>query len=291
MKSAPFGYLAPTTRGDAVDALDRYGSDAKVLAGGQSLVPLLAMRLARPSVLVDLNRVADLAYVREAQGVLVIGAMTRQRAVERDARVAARWPLLRAALRWVGHPQIRARGTVGGSLAHADPAAELPAAALVHGARLALASTRGERVVAADEFFTGYLSTALEPDEILTEVRIPAAPAGAGWAFQEVARRHGDFALVGAAALLAGDADRRCVEARVAFIGVGHGPVRIADVERALIGRRIDASAASEVRRIVSDALDPGDDIHASARYRRHVAGVLAARTVLEAGARMQVPA
>jgi carbon-monoxide dehydrogenase medium subunit len=291
MKAAPFGYLAPATRQEAVDALRRYGPDTKVLAGGQSLVPLLAMRLARPSALIDLNRVPDLAYVRAARGSLAIGAMTRQRTVERDPRVAERWPLLQAALRWVGHPQIRARGTIGGSLAHADPAAELPAVALIYGARFVVTSSRGERVIPAAEFFTGYLSTALEPDEILTEIRVPAAPAGAGWAFQEIARRHGDFALVGAAAVLVGGADRRCIDARLAFIGVSHGPVRIADAEQTLIGRRVDAAAAAEVAGIVRAALDPDGDIHASARYRRHVAGALAARTVLEAAGRMEVSA
>ncbi|MDR7418829.1 MAG: xanthine dehydrogenase family protein subunit M [Armatimonadota bacterium] len=291
MKAAPFGYLAPASRQEAVDALRRYGPDAKVLAGGQSLVPLLAMRLARPSVLVDLNRVAELAYVRLARGGLTVGAMTRQRTVEHDPRVAERWPLLRAALRWVGHPQIRTRGTIGGSLAHADPAAELPAVALVYGARFVVASSRGERVIPAAEFFTGYLSTALQPDEILTEIRLPVPPPRAGWAFQEIARRHGDFALVGTAALLSGDADRRCIDARLAFIGVSHGPVRIADAEQALIGRRIDAIAAEEVARIVRGTLDPDGDIHASARYRKHVAGVLAARTLLEAAGRMEVSA
>lgn len=290
MKPAPFRYLAPRSRQEALEALRRFGPDGKVLAGGQSLVPLLAMRLARPQVVIDLNRVADLTFVRSSRGGLAIGAMTRQRVAEYDPLVAARAPLLAEALRWVGHPQIRNRGTVGGSLAHADPSAELPAVASVLGARFVLVSVRGERVVDVGDFFTGYLTTALEPDELLTEVRIPAQPPDAGWAFTEVARRHGDFALVGVAVLVRCDGDRRCTEVRLAFIGVGAGPVRVPDAEAALVGRRITDTAPAEVGRIVEGALDPESDIHASAEYRRHVAGVLAARALMDAAGRMQVP-
>ncbi|MDR7522716.1 MAG: xanthine dehydrogenase family protein subunit M [Armatimonadota bacterium] len=289
MKPAPFGYLAPRSRQQALDALRRFGPEAKLLAGGQSLVPLLAMRLVRPSVLIDLNRVPGLAYVRPFRGGLAIGAMTRQRAVEVHPLVAERVPLLREALRWVGHPQIRTRGTVGGSLAHADPSAELPAVAAALDARFVLASARGPRVVDTPRFFAGYLTTALEPDEMLVEVRLPALPAGAGWAFAEVARRHGDFALVGVAVVLRGDPDRRCTEARMAFTGVSHGPVRVAEAERSLVGRRVTAAAAVEAGRIAQAALEPHSDIHASAAYRRHVAGVLAARALEQAAARMQV--
>ncbi|MDR7484474.1 MAG: xanthine dehydrogenase family protein subunit M [Armatimonadota bacterium] len=290
MKPAPFGYLAPRSREEALDALRRFGPEAKLLAGGQSLVPLLAMRLVRPSVLIDLNRVPDLAYVRPFRGGLAIGAMTRQRAVEADPLAADRIPLLREALRWVGHPQIRTRGTVGGSLAHADPSAELPAVAAALDARFVLASARGQRVVDAPRFFAGYLTTALEPDEMLVEVRLPALPAGAGWAFAEVARRHGDFALVGVAVVLGCDPDRRCTEARMAFTGVSHGPMRVVEAEQSLVGRRVTAAAAAETGRIAQAALEPHSDIHASAAYRRHVAGVLAARALEQAAARMQVP-
>ncbi len=290
MKPAPFSYLAPRSRDEVLEALRRFGPDGKLLAGGQSLVPLLAMRLARPQVVIDLNRMPDLAFVRSARGALAIGAMTRQRAVEQDPLVASRAPLLCEALRWVGHPQIRNRGTIGGSLAHADPSAELPAVASVLDARFVLASARGERVVDAGDFFTGYLSTALEPDELLTEVRIPAQPPDAGWAFTEVARRHGDFALVGVAVLLRCDGDRRCTRARFAFTGVGAGPVRVPDAEAALAGARITNEAAGAVAGIVEAALDPEGDIHASAEYRRHVAGVLASRALMEAAGRMQVP-
>jgi carbon-monoxide dehydrogenase medium subunit len=289
VKPAPFRYLAPASRDEAFDALKRYGPEAKILAGGQSLVPLLAMRLARPAVIIDLNRISDLGYVRAARGAFAVGAMTRQHAVEHDARIAARLPLLRAAVRWVGHPQIRTRGTVGGSLAHADPAAELPAVAAVLGARFVVARKAGERILHAAEFFTGYLSTALEPDEMLTEVRFPILPPDAGWAFTEVARRHGDFALVGVAAVLRADDARRCEEARLALIGVGQGAVRAGDAEQFLLGRRVDDAAANEAGRLAAASLDPDGDIHASGRYRRHVAGVLTTRAILEAAQHMQV--
>jgi CO/xanthine dehydrogenase FAD-binding subunit len=291
VKPAPFRYLAPRTRAEALDALRRYGSEAKLLAGGQSLVPLLAMRLARPGVIIDLNRIGDLAYVRPARGGLAIGAMTRQRAAEDDPLIASRYPLMVAALRWVGHPQIRTRGTIGGSLAHADPAAELPAVAAVLGARFALASARRERVVDAADFFTGYLTTALEPDEMLTEIRLPPPPGRAGWAFTEVARRHGDFALVGAAVLLVGDGEGRCAEARLAFTGVGAGPVRVPEAERLLAGERVTDALAAEIRRVVARSVEPEGDIHATADYRRHVAGVLAARALIEAAGRLEVRA
>ncbi len=291
MKPAPFKYLAPRSRQEVLDALRRYGPEAKLLAGGQSLVPLLAMRLARPAIIIDLNRVPDLAFIKFARGELAIGAMTRQRVVEADAMAAARVPLLCETLRWVGHPQIRTRGTIGGSLAHADPSAELPAVAAVLGARMVLSSARGERILDATRFFVGYLTTALEPDELLTEVRVPAQPPGAGWAFAEVARRHGDFALVGVAALLQCDGDRRCTDARLAFTGVGPGPVRVFEAEHHLLGRRITAAGVEEAARMVEGALDPDSDIHASAAYRRHVAGVLAARAVMQAMGRVPVQA
>ncbi|MDR7554241.1 MAG: xanthine dehydrogenase family protein subunit M [Armatimonadota bacterium] len=288
MKPAPFQYLAPRTRDEALEALRQFGPDAKVLAGGQSLVPLLAMRLARPAVLVDINRVPDLAFVRAARGAIVIGAMTRQRTVETHPLVATQLPLLREALRWVGHPQIRTRGTIGGSLAHADPAAELPAVASVLGATFKVVSRRRQRTLGCEEFFTGYLTTALEPDELLTEIRFPVPPPRTGWAFQEVARRHGDFALVGVAALVRLDGDRRCIEARLAFTGVGPGPVRVADAEALLVGRALTREAADEAGRAVTAALEPEGDIHASAEYRKHVAGVLAARALLQAAERVQ---
>ncbi len=291
MKPAPFKYLAPRGLKEAVGALREFGSEAKVLAGGQSLVPLLAMRLARPSVLVDLNRLRALSFVRRSSEEVTIGAMTRQREAERHRVVASKVPLLGEALRQIGHPQIRNRGTVGGSMAHADPSAELPAAASVLGASFLLVSERGERVVGCEEFFAGYLATALEPDELLAEIRFPVPPPGTGWAFCEVARRHGDFALVGVAVLLLPDGSGGCAGARVALTGVGAGPVRIPEAEAALSEARPGdgggcAAAAVEAASIVRGAIDPPSDIHATSDYRRQLAGVLVERAVVQAAKR-----
>lgn len=283
MKPAPFKYLAPRSRPEALDALRRFGPDAKILAGGQSLVPLMAMRLARPAIIIDLNRIKDLAYIKTNRGGLAVGAMTRQRIAEMHPLVARHLPLLAEALRWVGHAQIRTRGTIGGSLAHADPSAELPAVAAVLGARFVIASARGGRIVGPEQFFVGYLTTALKPHELLTEIRLPALPPGAGWAFHEVARRHGDFAVAGVAVVVRLGADRRCVEARLAFTGVGPGPVRVPDAEAHLAGKRLTEATVQEAGRIAQAALDPDGDIHASAAYRKHVAGVLAVRALLQA--------
>ncbi|HEV8353473.1 MAG TPA: xanthine dehydrogenase family protein subunit M [bacterium] len=288
MKPAPFQYAAPETVDEAVMLLSEYGRDGKILAGGQSLVPLLAMRLARPSVLIDLNRIAELDYIRQTDGEVAIGAMTRQRTIERSGEVREHLPLWWEAVRYVGHPQIRNRGTVGGSLAHADPSAELPAAAAATGATLVTRSTRGERTVSAEGFFLSYLATALEPDELLVEVRIPAH-ARAGTAFLEVARRHGDYALAGVAAMVT-MRDGRCEAVRLAFTGVGPVPVRVAEAEEPLIGRRPEESVYAEIARIVAGRLDPDSDIHASAAYRKDVAGVLTARALALAVSRAQEP-
>jgi CO/xanthine dehydrogenase FAD-binding subunit len=290
MKPAVFQYVAPRTREEALEAVRRFGSDGKILAGGQSLVPLMAMRLARPATIIDLNRIPDLAYIRAARGGLSIGAMTRQRTAEMHRLVIERLPLLAEALRLVGHAQIRTRGTIGGSLAHADPSAELPAVAAVLGGRFVIASTRGERIVDVSQFFTGYLTTALQAHEILVEVQLPAPPAGAGWAFQEISRRHGDFAIAGVAALVRLDGDRRCAEARLAFTGVGPGPVRASHAEAYLAGKRLGNATVEEAGRIARAALDPDSDIHASAAYRKHVAGVLAARALRQAAERAKGP-
>jgi carbon-monoxide dehydrogenase medium subunit len=278
MKPAPFQYAAPESVDEALALLSEYSQDGKVLAGGQSLVPLLNMRLARPSVLIDLNRIAELDYIRRTDGEIAIGAMTRQRAVEHSPDIREHLPLLWEAIRFVGHPQIRNRGTVGGSLAHADPSGELPAVAAAAGATLVTRSPRGQRILRAEEFFVSYLTTALEPDELLVEVRIPTH-ARAGTAFLEVARRHGDYALAGVAAVVT-VRDGRCADVRLAFTGVGPVPVRIPDAEAAVAGRRPGEPAFTEAARIVSDRLDPDSDIHASAAYRKHLAGVLTGRAL-----------
>ena len=287
MKPVPFDYFAPTTRAEALALLAAQGDDAKLLAGGQSLVPAMNFRLARPTCLIDLNRIADLAGIAVGDdGTVVIGAMTRQVALERSALVAARLPLLSEALPWIAHPQIRQRGTLGGSLAHADPAAELPALAVTLGARLRLQSQSGERWVAADEFFLGVMTTALDPAELLTEMALPALPAHTGTAFAEVARRHGDYALVGAAATVTLDSDAAVADCRLVFFAVGDGPVIASAATDMLRGQRPSAALIAAAARAAEAELDPASDIHATAAYRRQLAQVLARRTLARAAER-----
>ena len=282
MKPALFEYFAPTTIAEAVSLLSEQGEDVKILAGGQSLVPLMNMRLARPRVVVDINRIADLAYIRERDGGLAIGALTRQRAAEKSELCRARAPLLHEALGYVGHIAIRTRGTVGGSVAHADPAGELPAVVTALGAELVVRGTREERVIRPEEFFLTYLTTTLGPDELLVEVRLPPWPAGAGWSFMEVSRRHGDFALVGVACVLELDAAGLCSNARLVFTGVGGTPYVSEVGQAALRGERPGQTLFEHVQAVVSadDGLEPESDIHASALYRKEVAGVLAKRAL-----------
>ncbi|HET6780991.1 MAG TPA: xanthine dehydrogenase family protein subunit M [bacterium] len=278
MKPAPFKYSAPETVLETLALLREHGQDGKLLAGGQSLVPLLNMRLARPSVIVDLNAVHELSYIKEDNGDVVIGAMTRQRDAELSPLVTRRLPLLAEALGYVGHPQVRNRGTIGGSIAHADPSAELPAVAAALGARMVVRGPKGRRVVESEKFFLALLTTALGPDELLVEVRFPAHQK-MGTAFLEVARRHGDYALAGVAAILSADGDS-IKDCRLAFTGVGPGPVRIPEAEAAVTGNRLTSKILSEVRQIVAGRLDPDSDVHASVEYRKHVAGVLAVRAL-----------
>lgn len=285
MKPAPFKYVAPESLDDAFTLLRRHGQEGKILAGGQSLVPLLNMRLARPAVLIDLNRVRSLDYIRNGKEVR-IGAMTRQRAAELSPLVRQKLPLLAEAIQYVGHPQIRNRGTVGGSIAHADPSAELPAVLVALDGKVVLQNGRGTRTLGADAFFLTYLTTALQPDELLVEVRIPAHDH-LGTAFLEVARRHGDYALVGVAAVVDWK-DERARDVRLTFTGVGGVPVRIAEAEAAATGGPLTDTVLDEVSRIVSERLDPEADIHATVEYRKHVAGVLAERALRVAVTRAQ---
>lgn len=289
MKPAKFDYHAPATRDEALALLARYGYDAKALAGGQSLMPMLNLRLARPAVVVDLNRVAGLGGIAEGPEGMIIGAMTRQRQVERAAAVRERFPLLAAAVPHIAHFQIRNRGTVGGSLAHCDPAAEIPALCLALDAEIMAVSIRGRREIAAADFSLGLFATALDPDELLTEVRLPWLDAEGEsrwrWGFREVCRREGDFALVGAIALLRLDGDDVCREARIAMFGVGDGPERMPAAEAALLGRAVDAAARAEAAALVSAAVAPGSDIHASAQYRKEVSAVMARRALEDAAA------
>jgi len=281
VKPAPFEYHAPATTAEALELLAQVGPDGKVLAGGQSLLPLLNLRLARPSQVIDINMLqSDIGQIRPDDGGLAIGAMTRQRAAERSALIAERCPLLAEALPLIGHAQIRNRGTIGGSLAHADPASELPAVAAILDASLVARSKRGERIISADSFFVSFFTTALEPDELLVEVRLPAWPRGAGWSYQEVSRRHGDFAMVGVATLVRLDPNGSIAEARLGYTGVAPAPVRARDAERSLAGQPPSADAFAEAAEQAARDLDPQDDVHAPAAYRTHVARVLTRRAL-----------
>jgi len=287
VKPPVFDYHAPATLEEAVALLARYGGDAKVLAGGQSLMPLLNFRLTRPAALVDLNRISALAYVREDDGRVRLGAMTRQRTIEFSPVVRQRLPLLAEATALVGHLPIRTRGTIGGSLAHADPSAEYPAVLTALEGRVTVRGPRGERVVRADELFQGPLTTSLASDEILVEVDLPAAPVGAGFAFEELSRRHGDFAIVGIACSLVGDASR-CTAARIAVAGAGSVPARLRAAEDIVERDGLSEAAIDAAARRAAELVDPHDDLHASAAYRRNLTRVLTGRALRRAAARMQ---
>jgi aerobic carbon-monoxide dehydrogenase medium subunit len=285
VKPPVFEYAAVRSVAEAVAELEQHGDGAKLLAGGQSLVPLLNMRLAAPARLVDLNRVGELAYIEARDGGVAIGAMTRQRVAERSALVRERVPLLADALPSIGHFQIRNRGTIGGSLSHADPAAELPAVALCLDARFTVRGPAGERVLTAEAFFRSSLTTALAPTELLVDVWFPAAARGIGAAWVELARRHGDYALAGVGAVVT-CAGGRIETARLALTGVGDGPVRAREAEALLAGQPPTPALVAEAVAAVRRAIDPAGDIHATADYRRHVAGVLAGRAITAAVAR-----
>jgi carbon-monoxide dehydrogenase medium subunit len=284
MKLPAFDYACPTTLGEAVQLLAAH-DDAKALAGGQSLVPMLAFRLVQPALLVDLRKLADLRGIAVAANGVTLGAMVRWRDIEDDARLAAAHPLLKAAIAHVAHYQIRNRGTVGGSLAHADPAAEMPGIALTCDAEVAVVGTSGARVVRAADFFTGALTTALAPDEIIVEVRLPPWPAGRRWGFQEFARRRGDFAMAAAAVFYDEDARGRAIDPHVGVIGVADRPLRLAGVEALLDGATIDAATIASAEAAAAAAVDPPEDIHASADYRRALAGTMVERALRQAAA------
>ncbi|HEY8337573.1 MAG TPA: xanthine dehydrogenase family protein subunit M [Tardiphaga sp.] len=281
MKPAPFRYIAATSLAHALALKAEHGDEAKFLAGGQSLMPTMNFRLARPAVLIDLNGLDDLAFVRCGDDATRIGALTRYRALERDAGLLARYPLIGEALPEIAHPQIRNRGTLGGNLCHADPASEMPALMVALGAQLKLQSASGARWLAASEFFLGGLTTALAPDEMLVEIELPASPARSGSCFMEVARRRGDFAIAGVAAMVTLDGDDICSNVRLVLCGVGEMPVDAgAD---ALIGQAITDAAICDVAAAARALLDPPGSVHATADYQRHVAGVLIERTLTTA--------
>ncbi len=254
MKPAKFDYFDPSSLPEALALLGQYGDDAKILAGGQSLMPLMNMRLARPGVVVDINGIGDLDHITATpDGGLTIGALTRQRELERSGLVQDRTPVLAAALPFIGHFQLRNRGTIGGSIAHADPSAEIPAVSLALDAEFVLASDGRERVMKAEEFFITHLTTALEPVEVLTQIRIPGSTGEWQWGFQEVCRREGDFALVGAVVMLQLDGGGVCQAARITMFGVGGTPLRMRTAEANLLGSSVDAKTQEEVARMISE--------------------------------------
>jgi CO/xanthine dehydrogenase FAD-binding subunit len=282
MKPPSFAYEAPEALDDALALLDRHGDDAKVLAGGQSLVPLLNFRLARPARLIDINGVPGLASISERDGTISIGAMTRQRTIETSPLVASRAPLLAAATRWIGHPPIRTRGTIGGSLAHNDPSGEYPAVLLALDAQVRIRSQRGERVLGIDAFLGEWLSTALGPDELVIAVEIPIGSKHATYGFAEVAKRHGDFALAGVAARFTLDGSHIGDARIVAFGGVARA-TRLTAAEDAIRGRVPNETLFGEANRAATAAIDPISDLHATGEYRRHLTGVLVVRALRQA--------
>ena len=284
MKPAKFDYFAPTTLEETLELLAQHGPDAKVLAGGQSLMPMMNLRLVRPAVVVDINRVEGLSGISASDGAITVGARTRQRDLERSDVIRDAFPMMGTAISHIGHFQIRNRGTIGGSLAHADPAAELPAVCVALDAEFVLADSSGTQTMSAAEFAVGPLITSLAPEQLLTEVRLPTLQGdGWRWGFREVSRREGDFALVGAVAMLRNDAGGVCQEARITMFAVGDGPMRVPAAEQALVGRAVDDDARREAAALVSEAVTPGSDIHASAEYRKDVSAVMARRALEDA--------
>ena len=284
MKLPPFDYACPTTLPEAIELLASH-DDAKAIAGGQSLVPMLAFRLAQPSLLVDLRKLADLRGIRISDAGVTLGAMVRWRDIEDDERLETAHPLLKAAISHVAHYQIRNRGTVGGSIAHADPAAEMPGIAMTCDAEIAVVGKSGAHVIQAADFFQGALTTALTTDEIIVEIRLPAWPAGRRWGFQEFARRRGDCAMAAAAVFYDQDERGKARNAHVGVIGVGDRPLRLTAVEDLLNGESIDEATIAKADAATSAAVEPQDDIHASAAYRRSLVGTMVERALTSAAA------
>ncbi|MBI2821069.1 MAG: xanthine dehydrogenase family protein subunit M [Acidobacteria bacterium] len=286
MKPAAFEYHDPRTVDETVSLMRQYGFDGKVLAGGQSLVPLLNFRLAAPQALVDINRVEGLDYVKEVDGALAIGAVTRQYALETSELIRSHCGLLAETAQLIGHPQIRNRGTICGSICHADPAAELPAVARALDAEMRVASTEGERVIKAEDFFVTLMTTSMEPTEVLLEVRFPALPPRTGWAFEEFAIRHGDFAIAGVTAVITLDKKNACENVRIAAIGVAETPYRDPSVEQLFQGQKVTESLIEQAGQQMAVVVEPTSDLHASAAQRKHLVGVLTARAVRKAADR-----
>jgi len=281
MKPAPFKYIAASSLDHALSLKADYGDEARFLAGGQSLIPAMNFRLARPAALIDINGLSELAGVdRSEAGEIRVGALTRYRSLERDGAFLKACPLFADALPHIAHPQIRTRGTIGGNLSHADPASELPALAVALQARMRIKSLTGERQMVASEFFQGLLTTDIQPDEMLVEIAFPAPAARTGTCFMEVARRRGDFAICGVAAIVTVDEQRRCVQVRLALCGVGDGPVDASVAASSLIGQQANGEAIEAAAAEVQGMIAPSGNVHATPDYQRHIAGVLTQRAI-----------
>jgi carbon-monoxide dehydrogenase medium subunit len=284
MKPAPFEYRAPDSLGEALSILQEYGSDAKLLAGGQSLVPMMNFRLAQPGLLVDINKLTELDYVRHGDGVgLRIGAMTRQWRLESDPLIAQWAPILAEAMPYVAHPQIRNRGTLGGSLAHADPAAELPVIMVALGARFHIVSLGVDHWMPADRFFLGMFATNLKPEEMLVEIEIPPISPRTGWSFMEVSRRKGDYALLGVAALARLDDQGNCEDARLVYLNAGDRPVEAIKASQLLIGSKGEQAVIEAAAAAANQEIEPWGNVHTTAGYQLHLADVLTRRALKQA--------
>ncbi|MFD6064063.1 FAD binding domain-containing protein [Rhodococcus wratislaviensis] len=284
MKPSRFDYLRPDSVDEALRMLAEDPDESKILAGGQSLIPVLNFRLASPERLIDINRLTDLAYLRAVDGGLHIGALTRHATLEKSRLIERRWPLLKEAVHWVAHAAIRNRGTIGGSVSHADSAAELPVALTALDATIvARSSSRGERCIPAQDFFVGTMTTAMEPDELLVEIRVPPLPADHGYAFEEISRRNGDFGLAGSAVVLTVDEQGTCSDARISLLGAAQTPLRVPRAEERLIGSVIDDAAVEAAVQLACEASEPAGDLHGSAEYRRSLIGVVVRRAINKA--------
>ena len=283
MKPASFEYRAPDSIDQALELLNEHGDTAKILAGGQSLVPAMNFRVLQPSMLIDLNRLTEMEYVREDE-CLRIGAMTRERTLEFDERIARRSPLLHEAVPHIAHPQIRNRGTIGGSIVNADPAAELPVLMLALNARLKALSVAGERWIEVQDFFVGMFTTALEANELLMEIEIPFPQAHTGWSFMEVAPRAGDYALMGVAALVTLDENGNCQQSKLVYLNAGDGPIDAKEAAQILVGESIDEKLISAAAAHASEKeISPFGNIHASPEFQRHLAKVLTIKALKQA--------
>jgi aerobic carbon-monoxide dehydrogenase medium subunit len=283
MKPAPFDYVAPDSVDAALDILAEQGDDAKLLAGGQSLIPAMNFRVVQPALLVDMNRLSELDYVQAAAGGLRLGALCRQRRLEQDPLVAEQAPLLREAVPFIAHSQIRNRGTLGGSLVHADPAAELPVIMTALQARFRLQNVSGDRWVNADDFFQGFFMVDMSPDEMLVEVALPPLSPGSGYAFMELARRQGDYAMMGVAVVLTLDETDACREARLVYLNAGGGPVTAVAAAQMLQGQKESAELFTAVGHAAAQEIDPLGNVHATIAYQRHLAEVLTRRALARA--------